>query len=845
MQRHIYRLLAMILLFIGSMVLMISKMEEITIITAQSVTEMSEASFPTVVLQNRDREMNPLHGYSVNMDPDVLRESLTPLDGEQAFFVVIEEHETRVKRLLYEVWDTFGNNMLDSGSISALEEREGGKAAKVKIRAELAENEEYFVKLTVVTATGKKVRFYTRVKYVPEDHLQENLDFVMDFHGRLFDKEEAEGIRPYLESDHTMENHSLAYVNIHSSFDVVTWGELAVEKATEPVPVLTENNANTTAVQLKYLVAAETADGVEEYFVTEFYRVQYTPNAMYLLAYERTMEAVFNPENASLSKNDLKLGIMDPAGLELVSSGENSRVCFVRERELWYYSLAENQAVRVFSFRGEGSLDGRELYDQHDIRILNMDDAGNIDFIVFGYLNRGVYEGRTAIVLYHFYSGENRIEEQVYLPLETSYQVLKEDLDRLSYVSADSVFYFSIYNSLYAYSTITKKVEAVAEDITEDSYLVFPGKSRVAWQGSGDTEQSGRLVIMDLETRRQVEIEAPEGRVIGLLGGIDDNMIYGIANKDDIIHTPDGTTRIPMARVYISDKEGNVLKEYRVKGYYVYAAETEDNVIRLLRMRKRSDGTFVEAEDDHILNYLTTATPPIAVSERVTDLALAEQYVTLPAGHVMDGIPTRSETVNTVIHEETTLRLSVSAHPPKRYYTYIYGEITGIYQQAAAAIREANDKMGLVVDQANQIVWERGAKARTASVDNIRMISSGSIAESVPDCLRMLLQRKYLSVGADEIRSRDGGMSEILDEYLSGTAVNLTGAELDEVLYFTGRGRPVIAMLQDGRAVLIIGYDEYNVEYLDPVEGTTVRVSLTQARARFEEAGNMFVSYTQ
>lgn len=31
-----------------------------------------------------------------------------------------------------------------------------------------------------------------------------------------------------------------------------------------------------------------------------------------------------------------------------------------------------------------------EYYDQHNIRILNLDDDGNISFVVYGYMNCGV-----------------------------------------------------------------------------------------------------------------------------------------------------------------------------------------------------------------------------------------------------------------------------------------------------------------------------------------------------------------------------------------------------------------------------------------------------------------------
>ncbi len=862
MQRHIYRFFTMVLLFAGAMVFMVGHLEEITF-HREMVTDMAEASFPTLYLLNREREMNPLYGYGANMDAGDLRESLTPLDTEQFFHVVIEEHGSRVKRMLYELWDTQGTTMLDSGSVSAMDEYEGNKMLRIRIRTELEADAEYFMKMTAVTATGKKIRYFTRVKYTPEDHFLDNMDFIWDFHTKLFDKESKEDLRTYLESDATMSNHSLAYVNIHSSLDVVTWGELSVKKLMEPVPVLTENNASTTSMQLKYLVEAETDTGKEEYFVTEFYRVQWTQNAMYLLTYKRSMEAVYSPANTSLAKSELKLGISAETDLDIVTSGENTRLCFVKERELWYYNIAENEAVRVFSFREPGSYDKRELYDQHDIQVLKMDDSGNIDFMVYGYMNRGVYEGRVAVVLYRFYAGENRIEEQVYIPLETSYQILKEDLNRLSYVSSDATFYFSLYNTLYAYNIITKRLESITEDITEETCLVFPDRSRVVWQNSSQPEKSEKLVIMDLETREQREIIAPEAsgkskkkasgkkasakRVVKLLGGIDENMIYGVANQSELYRTLDGTIQVPMDKIIIADKEGTIQKEYEKKGVYVFGISVEGNVITLDRRSKEGDGEWKEEASDHILNYMPEESQVIGISERVTDRMLTEHYITLPYGYVLERRPTFQETDITIIHDETTLRLAITANPPKRYYTCIYGEVAGTSLEASAAIAEANEKMGFVINEVNRVVWERGAKKRSIQLP-VDIISSGKRAQSEEDCIRMILAQRYLEVDEAKLQKIEGGITEVLDHYLGGGAVNLSGASLDEVLYFVSQGCPVIALNWDSalaqrRTVLIIGYDEYNLTWIDPVQGSTVRTSLSAAEESLRQAGNVFVSY--
>lgn len=841
MQRHIYRLIAMILLFIGCMAHFTGQLKVITF-KGMETTTMSEASFPTITIKAKDNLINELHGYSANMDPATFRESLTPIGEDGYFYAIIDEHETNVKRLLYEIWDGMAVNMLDSGSISALSQEDGSKAARIRLKTDLTEGGEYFIKLTTVSATGKKIRFYTRAKYITEDHFDDNLDFVMNFHNALFDKDRSDEVRPYLESDAKADNSSYAYVNIKSSLDNVMWGELNPRVTTNIVPIIAEDNANTTSVSLKYMINADTNSGNEDYFVTEFYRVQWTANAMYLLTYERHTESVFNPENTSLAKSELKLGISEEEDFDIHTATDYSKLCFVKERELWYYNAPENACVCVFSFRhGEGE-DGRNIYDQHNIRVLRMDDSGNIDFMVYGYMNRGVYEGKSCIVLYKYYSGEDRIEEQVYIPLEISYQMLKEDLDSLSYVNAESIFYFSLNSMLYSYNIITKQLNVITDDINKNSYIFFRDLNSVVWQEASDVMQSGRIIVMNLETGDKSEITAPSGSRVKLMGHTYNNMIYGFAKQADITKGADGYYIFPAEHVIIAGLDGNILKDYSRKKGYVKAVTTEENVICLKCIGRTEDG-FVDEPDDHILNMVNDEQLPIDVSRRITELMLTEQYISLPVGFNIEKIPEEGKVVSTVITSDTTLRLKQSNRKGSCYYTYIYGQIQDACELASTAIKEADEKMGIVINEANRIVWERGGTGRSALISDIKILGSDSKEDSVYSCIRMIMKRKYADATNEELRKFGTDPDRILRSYLPGTTVNLTGAELNEVLYYVSKGMPVMVLTGEDTYSLIVGYDEYGLSIIDAVTGTKITKSREAAEKAFLSMGNVYIVY--
>ena len=106
--------------------------------------------------------------------------------------------------------------------------------------------------------------------------------------------------------------------------------------------------------------------------------------------------------------------------------------------------------------------------------------------------------------------------------------------------------------------------------------------------------------------------------------------------------------------------------------------------------------------------------------------------------------------------------------------------------------------------------------------------------------------RGYLS-GKNIERSMvsDNSLLSEMSDYIRATAVNLTGITLDEALYFINKGRPVIAMKSNMDAVLITGYDSFNITIIDPSAGKTSKVSLQTAEEMFEAAGNIFISYIE
>ncbi|HWT74916.1 MAG TPA: hypothetical protein VN258_09395 [Mobilitalea sp.] len=846
--RIVYRTIILVAIFIIALSYFSRDIKEV-VFNLDNTTKMADATFPLVTIKTGENTINLLHGYSSNLDANKIRESVTPLGLDQSFEVQMDQKNYDIKKLNYEVREFVGNALIETGSVSVFEKNGDLKTAKIKLQNQLTPEKEYAVKITLISSQSEKIYFYQRIKIYEQAHLKEKLDFIMEFHNAIMDKTTAEGMIKYLEPSSNADNTSLAYVNINSSFDLVSWGNIKPKIFTDVVPAVKEIYADTASVELNYIAQAEVNGANEMYRVTEFYRVRYSSDRMYLLNYERHMDAIFDITKASVSKNELKLGITNDLDVPHVAGEDGTKIAFVRDGELWFYDLENNNITKVFSFRQNNSDYIRDIYDQHNIRIINMDAEGNMNFLVYGYMNRGQYEGKVGVILYHFVRAENRIEELVYIPIDEPYQTLKENLGELSYLNTKDVFYFNIYNTIYSYNLITRDLKEVATKVNKDQIMVFKDINYVAWQESSDPKKSKNIYIMNLDTGEQDTITAKQGYNIRLMDKIDSNMIYGYVKEGDISSTVDGSIMAPLSSVEIADVNKQILYSYSQPDFYVSGLDVADNIVNLRLVQKINENgrtMYSFAKQDQIMNKVKEKDQLISVTSRVTDQALTEYYLALPEGFAMGKLPKVQTTVSTVISQDPTVRLPEPEQLLLCYYPYITGGVAGAYENAADAIAVAKENIGVVLNSNNQIIWERGIKATSNTISEFNnMTLAATPSSTVEGCLKLMLAYQGVNVTTQQLSIQSTSAYDVLKKYSKYTPVRLTGVTLDDVLYYISEGRSVIAMTDMNNAVIIYGYDTFNIMVINPATGMASKMGIQDSTLLFENAGNVFLSYLE
>ena len=837
--KYTVKILVLFAIFIASIYFFGSNMDEVIFRTSNNTIMASEAELPTIEIESEGVTVNQLYGYISALDMFSLREHMVAVQENQIIELVIQENDTDVRKLHYKIKSVSTKEEIADGTINAFNKENEQKKARIKIADKLTTGEEYAVEVMLVDSESRRIYYYFRMKYYPDCYFEEKVSFMEELSTWTREKNE-DALKKYMESTYKGAGSTFASVNIKDSLYMICWGDLQPKLLTEPVVTIAEIYTNIAVGALSYMVELETPTGVEQYYVNEKFRVNVTGSSKHLLNYERTMESVFDSKLASLSQSQLKLGITNDTVMDFLLTSDASILVFIRNKELWQYNMAENQLTKVFSFRKANEAEKGISSDQYDIQVLKLYENGDISFMVSGYMGKGEHEGRTGLILYRYYRGEKRIEEQLYVPVSESYQRLKEEIGTFRYITEYDEIYFMIDGALYSYNLITKKLLIVSENVKEERISFFEESAYIAWQ-----EDYSKIRLLYLETGETKEILAGEGEFIRILGEINENIICAYGRIEDCAVVGNGTTIYPAYLVKILDASLQERKSYQKEEVYVTNAEVTGGSICLYRVKKSSSGNYTQLKEEYILHSMEEKKQSVKLEKRVTDAMFTEYYIDLPSFYTMKEFPMVVEELPyTLVLEDTTAYIS-DFKVKEEYSVYSFGKLLSVTEDCAKAISLANETkyVGTVVNEEGKIIWERGVKSTNYSLKEPKLIplkTSGLTKRQ--DAVRVMAD--YMGVSIDALTlTEEQSIKQFFETTTGKRIISLTGSTLDEVLYFVYKGTPVIAMKNEKEAVVIIGYTSSNVILYE--DGKTKTVSLSNAETMFLESGNIFFTYKE
>ena len=838
MKKTIIRIAVCVVVFLASALIIGSIMNQ----GHNNMTmEMAPATLPMITMESGGVACNELHGNTVEMDVAYQKDCITLLgEGRQANFTV-DTFGREITGISTEVRSIDGSRLIENSEVTGWKANGKSFSVSLTLKDLIDTNTQYSLTLILELEGEQKVYYYTTILWNDDVHISEILEFATDFHGKLYDKEVAKELTKYLESNSKLtDNGTFHKVNIHSSFQQITWGSLEPVQEDAASIRLTQISGNVASLLMDFVVSTGEGKNKIYYNVEEYYRVRYTSERMYLLDYERTMTQI--PDTTRMYANDkILLGITDE-NVDMMESADGNTVVFSDMGQLLSYNAATNGLTVIFSFYDKDNADRRTLYDNHGIKILDVDEGGNVKFAVYGYMNRGRHEGETGIQIISYDNSLNTIEEEVYIPYSKSYAVLKDEMEQLLYRNRQQHVYFFLENGVYDVDLENRSAEQLVSIRQDDSLQVSENHEIIVWQEGDDINHSNQLNVRNLNTGEQTVIRAEDGEAIRPLGFMGEDIIYGVARESDIRTENSGQIFYPMYKVCISNSSGNNLKEYGQDGIYIVDCAIEGNQITLSRIQRSENGSYQEILNDQIMNNVEEE--PGQNKVVTADIDIYERYVQIQTKTTIDTKTIKVLNPKEVVFEGGRELTLDAVSEVSRYYVYNAYGVQGIYSAPGKAVKEAYDSSGVVTNDRGITVWLKGNRVSRNQIMAIKEESVTDQKNSLTVCLDNILRHAGITRNTEYDLAQGKTAIQILEENMTGVQVlDLSGCSLDAVLYYVNQDIPVLAILEDGEAVLVTGFNEFNVVIMEPSTGKLYKKGMNDATTWFAENGNHFISY--
>ena len=781
-------------------------------------TDMETASSPSMAMMIEDTEVNRMYAYADDMDVRFVRDGLTPVGTDRSLKVSITPNGREIDSLVYEVCTSYGEQVIENNKIRSFTEEEDGRlTVEFTLSQPILMNQEYALTFTLSTEDGTW-NYYTRLLQRAGLSTAQYVEFVNSFYTKTFAQDDTGDLTTYLEPDTSVVSNSFRSLDIHSDVDMITWGDLAPQISRPGIPTIEDISENSGSISLTYYISAENENGeVEKYQVDEFYRMSYNQTRVYLLDFQRHVKQVLTTEQNLVSNGKINLGITD-TDVQYMSDSTGTILAFVQQGDLWSYNIETNKMTRVFSFRDTGSNDERNDINRHDIKIVRVSENGDIDFILYGYMNRGQHEGQVGTSVYHYSAEQNAMEEEFFLRSLQSSEFLQKDVEKLSYVSEDGNLYLLLEGNLYRFQMEEKTYEVLQEQIEDDCFFVSENSRYAAWMDGMDPYNTTSITFIDFNTGEQKTIQTDQGTRIRLFGFINNDLIYGVANESDIVTNASGGTDFAMTEVRIQNFDGELVKSYHQDGYYVLDVTIQENLLELSRATKVGD-SFAGTSGDQIMNNVRSKQDE--VFSVITSTTVRQGNVTsIQFAADSSGQPPLVVDTKIIENPDRTLNMELSSESEDKYYVYGGGELSGIYDSASQAVAKAEEESGIVLNTAQQYIWEAGNTGDRASIS----------AQDLPEAVTQA------SLDAAALNEALKGQGKVID---------MTGCTLEQILYEVSAQRPVIAKGENGQAVVIIGYDDYNTILYNPSTQETYYFGMQDSTDTFQANGNVFLCYLE
>ena len=156
---------------------------------------------------------------------------------------------------------------------------------------------------------------------------------------------------------------------------------------------------------------------------------------------------------------------------------------------------------------------------------------------------------------------------------------------------------------------------------------------------------------------------------------------------------------------------------------------------------------------------------------------------------------------------------------------------------------QASELEGYALDENGTTLWNKAATVTKNQIMAIELEAATAERTSKEICLDIMLRQ--IGSPKDVATELQEGKScqEILSAEGDYVFMDVTGSSLEGLLYYTNQDIPIMVLYEDGEAILITGFNQFNVVVMDPVAKKLGYMSRSDAAEMLETTNNQIFAY--
>lgn len=807
---------------------------------------LDQPSYPVMQISSEKGDYNLMPAYENEIDISLVRNQVSLVNAKSELGIKLYCYDYDITAVQYVLFDTTPDEPIEQGTLNKLDrDEENICTGTIKLEKNLEKEKNYFLQMTIRLDENTQTYYYTQLLNGSEYHLANYLTFAKRFHNDVFSSKNMEKYAIYLEPSVASTNKSLASVNIESTMSSIFYGSLEVTPQTEPQIKIKEINKTYAVLEVSSFVSsADKKNAVQYYNVTETFKLRYTEERMYLLDYRREMGAMYNGNLIDDQKNDLGVGIQDENRIHYKHADDGSKLCFVDEGQLWYYDYEKSKTYKVYSIYSENLSDAHNIAGGSDIRILDLDKKGNITYLIFGYMGRGSYEGKNGIAIMKYNVHDNYSKEVIFMETSVPFDTMRRGLDKCVYVNGNNKFYCLLDGDLHRVDLEEGTDDLIATEIMNESLTVTEDDSLIALENDQDKTKNKIITIMDLETGEQTKVSCKGNERIRSYGFVNDDLVYGLADKEDVNYKNSDELLFPAKELCIVDHEGNRIKTISEEKKYIINASIEGTVIEMQTASKKAGSFEANKSKKHIRYKQDPREQVVEIAYQYSPVYWTQLYFSFPDKIYVKVKPKLVETTIQAGRNNMVVELKRGENKLERYFAYAQGQMVGEYSTLTEAIKKADQTRGNVIDNEETTLWQCAFMDYgkvPGMEDYIEQASNNK--KSFKACMKMLARVAGKDPDKVVVNTKKYPIPELIEMSTGKKGMNLSGCSLDEVLYYVDQGCPILTKLTDTKYVIVMSYNKDKIRYLDPVTRESTVVDRSGITRQLKGRGNYFYTY--